>query len=96
MQVILLLPLLFFALSVCCRFRDRSYRLIQDKITLDQNYSWAIPIKRIKELQKLVKKDLIWEHELDESILARRFHYGFLLLCFISVFIVGYVYRFFS
>lgn len=93
MKFILLIPPLLFVLSIYFRFKDNSFKLIRNKITLDENYTWAIPIKKIKEISLLLEEDPQWERELNQSILARQLHYTFLASCFVSIFIVGYIFR---
>lgn len=86
---ILILPILFFIISIIFRFLDKT-NMIYNKFKISKKeYTWTIPLRQVK-LDISTLKDTEAKRLLSRSILFRKLHFCFLIIAFLSVLVIGY------
>ena len=93
MEGLLLIPHIFFCLAVYFRFQDNSWNLLEKKVKITKNYTWAVPLREIEKLIAEVPGEIEWKFSIHKAMRARKLHYMFVILTFISVIIFGYIVR---
>ena len=92
----LLIPIIFFIISIILRFMDNSIELFRKYgIEIHDKIVWTIPLSQLKDQIKF-SNDENRVKDFKRCLIIRLWHFCMLILCFVSVIGAAYVQRFFS